>query len=34
MKTKLLTLEQWNMIPKDEETQVEAVEGDVEVSTA
>ena len=28
MKTKLLTLEQWNMIPKDEETQVEAVEGD------
>jgi hypothetical protein len=28
MKTKLLTIEQWNMIPKDEETQVEAVEGD------
>ena len=28
MKTKLLTIEQWNIIPKDEETQVEAVEGD------
>ena len=28
MKTKLLTIEQWNMIPKDEETQTEAVEGD------
>ena len=28
MKTKLLTIEQWNMIPKDEETQVDAVEGD------
>ena len=29
MKTKLLTIEQWNMIPKDEETQVTAVEGDL-----
>lgn len=28
MKTKRLTIDQWNMIPKDEETQVEAVEGD------
>ena len=31
MKTKLLTIEQWNMIPKDEETQTEAVEADISV---
>ena len=28
MKIKQLTIDQWNMIPKDEETQVDAVEGD------
>ena len=28
MKTKLLTIEQWNIIPKDEETEVTAIEGD------
>ena len=28
MKIKQLTIEQWNMIPKDEETQTDAVEGD------
>ena len=28
MKIKTLTIEQWNMIPKDEETQTDAVEGD------
>jgi len=28
MKIKQLTIDQWNMIPKDEETQTDAVEGD------
>ena len=29
MKTDALTIEQWNAIPKDQETQVTAVEGDL-----
>jgi hypothetical protein len=29
MKTKLLTIKQWNIIPKDEETDVKAEEGDL-----
>ena len=28
MKIKQLTIDQWNMIPKDEETQTDAIEGD------
>ena len=28
MKIKQLTIDQWNLIPKDEETQTDAVEGD------
>ena len=31
MKIKYLTLEQWNIIPKDEETDVKAIEGDTSI---